>query len=192
MIMATFAAWLSEQQDRQDAVGYLARYWHQASPGRLSAVSGVEKHLRAIEADYRTRPDGMEEPAWQQGQAAIAAALNGFRFAVEEYHKMQAAEVAQAHGVPLAETPKLSIVTDIPPQHAQAGDPEHPSQASARYTGWPEARFDRMEQMLSTLIAQNEAIIKAITFLLAEPGEPDPIDWDALFTMADHTAEVAP
>lgn len=97
--MATFASWLHDQGDREDAVGYLSKYWKSVTPGKISAVSGVERHLKNIEHDYATQPEGMEDAAWRHGQAAVSAALSGLKFAVDEYHKQQAVDTAVHHGV---------------------------------------------------------------------------------------------
>jgi hypothetical protein len=131
--MATFANWLNNQLTRDDAVGYIAKYWHQASPGRVSAVSGVEKHLRKIEADYEIQPEGMEEAAWQRGRASIAAALAGFKFAVTEYHQEQSLEVARETG---ALPPKLVAVPEPP----QEQDPELVPESHQRVTAHPAER----------------------------------------------------
>lgn len=44
--MTTFAGWLSDQAERRDAVGELARLWADISPGRISGLAGVTKHLQ--------------------------------------------------------------------------------------------------------------------------------------------------
>src|SRR5215469_9431222 len=41
--MTTFAGWLSEQNQRRDAVGEIARLWAQISPGRTHSLQGVTK-----------------------------------------------------------------------------------------------------------------------------------------------------
>jgi hypothetical protein len=211
--MATFANWLNNQLTRDDAVGYIAKYWHQASPGRVSAVSGVEKHLRKIEADYEIQPEGMEEAAWQRGRASIAAALAGFKFAVTEYHQEQSLEVARETG---ALPPKLVAVPEPP----QEQDPELVPESHQRVTAHPAERglagsgkdlhitgkrrelaFAAAEPLtrLGPLDTQEpsqldriEAKLDDIIALLAAPlaalyDEPE-IDWDELAAMADYAA----
>jgi hypothetical protein len=45
--MTTFAGWLSEQTERRDPVGELARLWKEISPGRTHGLAGVTKALQA-------------------------------------------------------------------------------------------------------------------------------------------------
>ena len=90
--MGTFAQWVKQQEDRQDGIGYFARYWASVTPGKISSVDGVKKQLDKIDKTYADSRD-------ERGKAAIAAALSGYGLAVGEYHKLQAAERATALGL---------------------------------------------------------------------------------------------
>jgi hypothetical protein len=110
--VGTFANWLKGQVSRGDGIGYAAKYWESVTPGKISAVSGVERHLQKIKADFETQPEGMSPQAWDHARVSIDAALSGLNLAIDEYHREQALEVAQAAGA----VPKLASVPDEPPQ----------------------------------------------------------------------------
>jgi hypothetical protein len=213
--MATFASWLKGQVSRGDEIGYAAKYWESVTPGKISAVTGVEKYLRQIKADYETQPEGMEEAAWLHGRAQVDAALSGLKFAVDEYHKQQALEVAQAAGA----VPKLASVPDpeppadpgpemvTPDQLAQAHEratAAHPVERGLAGSGkdlritapqdtvWSDplaaapSQLDRIEAKLDAIGVQNEIILQFIEELFGRVRAE--IDWDALAAMADYAA----
>jgi hypothetical protein len=214
--MATFASWLSEQTDRDDAVGYVAKYWKSVTPGKISAVSGIERYLAKIRDNYAMQPEDMAEPAWRHAQAQADAAISGLPFAVDAYHKHQAIGVAEANGVTpadLAGTSTGEVVAlalsvpgepdrlpDVPnspaaeewakaKQEPIAPPPRGEPRKGGKYTGWPEDRFNRIEAHLEHLIAQNAAVIETLQAMV-ELFAPDPvIDWDELAAMADYSAE---
>lgn len=207
--VTTFAGWLKGQVSRGDAVGYAAKYWESVTPGKISAVSGIEKHLGKIQADYEVQPEGMEEAAWLHGKAQIDAALSGLKFAVDEYHQAQALEVAQATGA----VPKLASVPDIDPELPPAQG--HPverglegSGADLHITAAPDPARDKTgrterEPQVQVLTgpateyppawaARIEARLDAIVEMLDLVyrglfGSPE-IDWDELAAMADYEA----
>lgn len=114
--MVTFTQWTKNQVERNDAVGYFAKYWNDVTPGKISSIAGVRKHLETIEHDRTAhgKPDDMAEPAWERAKVALGAAKSGLELAVAEYTRMRAVENAQAHGLALA-SPELP---SGPPQPA--------------------------------------------------------------------------
>lgn len=207
--MSTFAAYLNDQLGRDDAIGYLAKYWHELSPGRISAVSGIERALRKEEArlaDPRNKPEDMAPAAWERSIAVNAAALAAFGLAVDEYHKNQAIEVAHASGVRPEDMAKPSPVEPVRyqpepiPERARnwkepvtpqtfGNPPRELPQPAGKYTGWPEERFDRIEAALARierlLVTGLTAISAEVTF--ARELDASGINWRELHETADFT-----
>ena len=77
--MSTFAAWLKEQAERQDATGHAARTWENITPGRISSVPGIQRYLEAEIESARTR--GVS----QGGIDSLKLALDGIKAAAVEY-----------------------------------------------------------------------------------------------------------
>jgi hypothetical protein len=87
--MATFTQWVKAQADRDDSVGYFAKYWEQVTPGKISSIAGVGRLLDQLAADFAVQPEEMAEPAWRSAQAKIGAAQAGYELAVREYHNAE-------------------------------------------------------------------------------------------------------
>lgn len=78
--MATYRNWLSDQEEREDDIGWYARYWSRITPGRISAPAGVERYLRE-------HIEGMKgEGGNPEGLAHAETALGIHGKAVDEYH----------------------------------------------------------------------------------------------------------
>ena len=183
--MATFAQWVKGQLDRDDSIGYFAKYWDSASPGKISSISGVGKHLEQIKAEYETQPDGMAEPAWQRAQAAVAAALGGYHLAVTEYEKLENAAGNEEYR-------HAGITPGVPhPGRRKDAAPRPEPEQAGKYTGWPEERFDRLEANQGRMLELYERQMALIERLVAQNGEllallrpPQPLDWHGLWETA--------
>jgi hypothetical protein len=207
MKMTTFSMWLKRQGNREDAIGYISRYWEAATPGRISSVTGIKRHLEQLSKDHNEGDD-------EQAKVAIAAALSGFGLAVKEYHQVSSIEIAKANGAlppdfPMPGAPGAqefragSLIPDaeptdvIPlpqqktpgPRTAPAaeggtfppgGDNDPAPAPAGRYTGWPQERFDRLEERLARI----EARIAALADGQAAAAADAPVDWPALFSLS--------
>jgi hypothetical protein len=127
----TFAQWVKEQadrQDRQDDIGFFARTWEQVTPGKISSVDGIKRHLDRI---AKQAADAGDETA----QNRIGAALSGFSLAVREYHQARAAAEAASQGLEV----RMPQPDDNPPFPERAEGkhvPEPPpGEAPMRVTG---------------------------------------------------------
>jgi len=118
--MGTFAQWVKTQEDdHETAIGYFARFWASVTPGKISSIDGVKRHLDKIDKSYADSHD-------EAGKAKIGAAINGFHLAVTEYHKIQAADRAKAMGLDVRvpdEPPPATIapVDDNKPDDGPSG-----------------------------------------------------------------------
>jgi hypothetical protein len=206
--MRTFAQWIKAQEDRDDQVGYFARYWSQASPGKISSVTGVERKLEEIRLELQGEPpEGQSAPAWERGKVAIEAAFTGYRMAVDEFHADQPDQPEQpklpgleppapAHPVERGlEGSGASLHITGPTEGAgqPRTEPDSPGQpARARKSrakpAADDGRLDRIEDALAAIMAQNALILDLLTSLLGPPGEPEPVDWDELAALADFGA----
>jgi hypothetical protein len=90
--MATFSQWLKLQEGRQDGTGSAARYWAQVTPGRISGVTGIIRHLEKLWHEAEAAPG-------HEGAEAAQAALAGIRSAVDEYGRDSITEQARKAGV---------------------------------------------------------------------------------------------
>jgi hypothetical protein len=205
--MTTFANWIKAQEHRDDSVGYFARYWDAVTPGRISTPSGVERQLLKIE-------DATPEDAVKE-QAAIGAALAGFKIAVGDYHKDQALSNAVASGVLSdripREEPPVAQEPDAVPEPQQAGEgtnegtggeqpPAAVSYPAPVTSGVSNAslvaqNFASLAQQLDRIEAHQRSLEKRVDSLgllltvvadQLEDRAPQPIDWDALFEGAAH------
>lgn len=127
--MATFAAWVKEQEDRQDAVGYFASSWAALTPGRISTPGGIRRHLEKIEQEMQDHPDRFSE----RQKAGIGAAKSGFELAVKEYHAVHteetAAQVRAEHDKALEELAgRLGPVDTPEPPPGPSGTADGPPQ----------------------------------------------------------------
>jgi hypothetical protein len=119
--MGTFAQWVKLQEDRQqDGIGYFARYWAQVTPGKISSVDGIKRHLDRLGKQAAESGD-------ERAIAAFQAAESGYRLAVKEYHQVQAQANAEANGLTVSkpEPPPFSHETDLsrPPDVRELMDP---------------------------------------------------------------------
>lgn len=187
--MATFAAWLKDQESRQDRIGRAACYWAKVTPGRLSSVQGVK---RFVENQLRDLGDSADP----DDVAAIRDAIAGLEEAHVAYAKHEAHEQAIAAGVT-----ELVPKTSDTDKYVQAGQP-----GSNKYTGWPEERLNRLEDKLDRVIrlldaissGQLETLFRESFRTHSEQGEqtgitmwlkPDgTFDFEVLFRMADLAA----
>lgn len=183
--MATYAAWVGAQTERDDAIGYFARYWARVTPGRISSITGFERHLDKIQRDFAATDD-------EQGKAAIAAAISGMKLATAEYHKAEAVRNAIATGAmeppPVVHGPDGALM-DVPgagpqqyelradsnglPQIRRAGVISPDDRMAAI-----EARLDAIHGLLMDLFSVAVVTQARMDELLA--GEPD-ADWGAIW-----------
>jgi hypothetical protein len=111
--MATFSQWLKLQEGRQDETGSAARYWAQVTPGRISGVTGIIRHLEKL-ASEDPGQDGAKALDRQYAETALA----GIRSAVDEYGRDSITEQARKAGV-------LALVPPAGPE-SDAEEPERP------------------------------------------------------------------
>jgi hypothetical protein len=113
--MGTFAQWVKLQEDRQDGIGYFARYWASITPGKISSVDGIKRILD--KAGKQAAESGDDKTL-----AMYQAAESGYHLAVREYHQVRAAENATAQGLevrmpqplpPPDDSPAFSKETDL-------------------------------------------------------------------------------
>jgi hypothetical protein len=227
--MSTFAQWVKDQVSRDDSIGYFARYYDTITPGKVSSVLGVLKVLEDNARQYSTQPDGMENPAWERARASSAAAIAGYHLAVKAFHgedvavpkaaapetRDEGAAVPAGKPLPLAQVPGAGpqLTTDargVIASRMESLEPMEPAATSPRragkYTGWPEERFNRMEDRQSQLAERLELAIaalanveglldKILTALTGTAGEamaqdepPYGLPWQDWFDGADHDA----
>jgi hypothetical protein len=192
----TFAQWIKAQENRDDQVGYFARYWSQMSPGKISTPGGVERKLTEWQGELAAgKPDGQSDAAWERGKVAIEAALVGYRLAVTEYHaRDDDSQPAAPHPVErgLEGSGADLHITGAPDAAGQPRtEPDSPapaararkSRAKAAKTAEDDLlRLDRIEDALATITAQ----LALLTGMLLGTLEDDeaPIDWDELWLAA--------
>lgn len=74
----TYVQWLKEQEGRDDATGWYARFWKEVTPGRISSPAGIEKHLNSLtEGENALTGDDLSHAKY---------AIGHHRQAVAEYH----------------------------------------------------------------------------------------------------------
>jgi hypothetical protein len=117
--VGTFAQWVKLQEDRQDGIGYFARTWSSVTPGKISSVDGIKRHL-----------DRMGKQAAESGNdraiAAYQAAESGYHLAVREYHQVQAQANAEAQGLTVSKP-------EPPPDSVQLfGNDPYPERAAGQ------------------------------------------------------------
>lgn len=137
--MATFSNWVKDQLEREDSVGFFARYWDSVTPGRISSITGVGRHLEKIERDYGEQPpDGQDRNAWLSGKSKVDAAMAGYHLAVKEYHGAEALDNARREGVlpdPPVEPYSSRATLMAAREGALARDAERRSNSGGRITG---------------------------------------------------------
>jgi hypothetical protein len=181
--MTTFAGWLSEQKDRQDAVGWFSRYWKQLDgKPRLSSPSSIGNHL-----EDRQAPGGFRDPAIDLPDGTTVTGET----------------VREAYDATLRE---YRAVRDQIVQPASGGEPapDEPGPAGAAVQAATQAGVDAVqpppgERVMSrgelaagamrerTAIERIEAKLDAIMITLGL-AEPDPLDWAAWYAQADLSA----
>jgi hypothetical protein len=167
--MATFAQYVKAQVERDDSIGYFAKYWDKVSPGKISSVDGVGRHLDQIQADLEPSDD-------EKAKAQAGAAIAGYKLAVKEYHA--------------AEQPNhdaRSFARDLPAPEPEGGlsrQPQSPGQqGSHRQDRLPMERLARLEAQNDRLIGLCEALVGQNRELI-ELLRPQPIDWPQLWEHA--------
>jgi hypothetical protein len=187
--MATFAQYAKAQVDRDDSIGYFAKYWDKVSPGKISSVPGIQRHLEQIQADLAGSDD-------ERAKAQVAAAIAGCNLAVKEFHEAEKPNHdarALAKDVPApgeAQTHIGSIQLTRQPQ-SPSREGSHRQDRAGAYTGWPEERFNRLEDQIGRLIGLCEALVAQNHELTGLLRPPQPIDWAALWEHAELGAQEA-
>lgn len=199
--MTTFAGWLTDQTERQDAVGALARLWKEISPGRIHGLAGVTKALQ----DYQDK-NGL---TWTQ---------EAIRLTTEEYRAWKAhPEAASVHAPAVATQldriehmlrslcdslgiPLIAEVPDGPDADVHAFSPEVPLMQPDAAAAINEAAA-RLEAAGATSIeyAAGLAGHPVVPYIKAEggmgyrpvssatrPGSTDDASWARLYELADH------
>jgi hypothetical protein len=123
--MATFAAWVKAQDQRDDAVGNFARYWEQVSPGRISTPTGIERHLAALGESLAVSGD-------ERGRIALGAAVSGYHLAVKEYHQSEALDNAVRTGAIPPPAPGSTFRTPAPEGHVSDSNGSRPDDSPAQ------------------------------------------------------------
>lgn len=182
--MVTFTQWAKEQAERQDAVGYFARYWDSVTPGKISSIAGVRRHLDLIEHDrsVKGKPDDMADAAWDKAAVSLDAARSGLALATAEYTRMRAVENAKAHGLELAgEQPGHLTVAPVEDQFRTAIPQPQPLPPGYG------TRIDEGGQLaaLTDAIREQNRMLQVI---YAELVTRDP-DWDELWAIASSAAQ---
>lgn len=136
--MPTFSNWVAEQSHRDDAVGYFANYWSRVTPGRISSITGIGRHLDKLDAAYRDSDD-------EKGKAALGAARSGYELAVKDYHKAEATANAVRTGALTDRVPDVpaSALQDAPGPYPGERDPfedRQPYELAADAAGLPQIR----------------------------------------------------
>lgn len=212
--MATFAQWVKDQQERDDQVGYFARYFAEVTPGKVSTPTGILRVLNQVRDRSVAESD-------EKSLTRADAAITGYNLAVPEYQKDQALRQAIAAGAipdPAAQPDDAPAQPDITAQAALAGDgrivpvleqvanpdPSSPAgrlkalannaagQVVPTRLSQPDDRLARLEARLDAIAgmqAQNQRMLDAVlTYQLRilSVVDPEPVDWDTLWAEADH------
>jgi hypothetical protein len=194
--MATFAQWLADQKDRQDAVGWFSRYWADLSPKpRLSSPSSIGTHLEdrdqgGFRAELIGWPDDETRFTGTQLREAYDQVLH-------EYRQVRAQVVAAAQGIRAAPAgdgqqalPGMEAVPGGPGEAVErarqaglaAARAARPAETQWR-AGGPETQLDRIEARL-------DAIAGYLGLELGiRPDQISQLDWAGWFAVADLNAE---
>jgi len=194
--VSTFAQWLAAQEDRDDRTGWLARHWAGVTPGRISSVTGVMRHLERRLSDLQAADPGDDRvAATELAEAARQAALavEAAREGAAEYARSQLRAQAERAGLALLPAPAGAADPGAAPgdhrvassgyRRAEApqgdaepisapgaGDPV-PGAAAAVQGGLAareaiEARLDRVESMLTRTLERQDKIIELLSALV--------------------------
>jgi hypothetical protein len=185
--MATFTQWLDEQRDRQDAVGWFARYWKnlEGKP-RLSSPSSIAQHLEDREAGgFRDPHIPLPEAdgSWCAGDQLREA----YDATLKEYRAVRAQIVqstAEAAGVPQvtetwaggeAVSPPLPGMPEPGPAAQAVQRASAAGLAAAQAHGQPVITENAVTVAKTAQLDRIEAKLDAImvTLGLAEPPDAD-------------------
>lgn len=161
------------QEERDDQVGYFARYWKQHSPGRISTPSGIEKTLSKFAQNIAGMDDGAEK---ERADIALKAALVGLALALKDYHRDEARDNALATGVAPEE---LAAPVEAPGRAKSNG-------------GWPNGILTLLVEQNNEILVQLARLNLSLDLILRQQDaarRPDGIDWDLLMEMADFSAQ---
>ena len=202
--MATFSQWLKDQESRPDEIGAAASAWGRLTPGRISSVSGIIRYM-----EHRLSESG--RGADDADVAVLTSVVEGIRKAADEYNRIQVRKEAERAGVIPFTPPQPDDSSQlVAPAGQEAGPNVHSVSTAApqgaKYTGWPEARFDRIEHKLDLLIrivgalasdatselmqklgvadSEEESTERGVALWIRRDGS---IDFELLFRMADLT-----
>jgi hypothetical protein len=198
--MTTFAAWLSDQGDRQDAVGAVARLWKEISPGRVHGLAGVTKcitdHSDATGLTWTQeamRLTTEEFRAWKRDPAGSSIHAPAVATQLDRIEHMLRS-LCDSLGIPLlAEVPdgpdaQVLEVTDATTGQTQALPVITPGSARVPHIG-PAGLEMRPVQQLGP---DGQPVLP---FFLRDPAEladaigPDgKPDWAKLYSFSDHEA----
>lgn len=112
--MGTFAAYLKQQNERQDRVGYAARAWESAQIGRISTPTSIIRKME--EFANEAKEAGNDERAGNWSLAALGA-----REAAEEYRRRPSED--DSHPAPPHERvleSQVALPTFLPPKPPNA------------------------------------------------------------------------
>lgn len=208
--MATFAQWLAEQKDRQDAVGWFSRYWKNLDgKPRLSSPSSIASHL-----EDRQAPGGFRDPAIQTPDGTVTGdqLRQAYDETLKEYRAVRAQIVQAAaaeSGVPVpqggAEPVSGAGAASGPPEPAQAvSGPAGEAVQRASAAGVSAAERARqaaaarhsVDGDLARIEAKLDLVIKGLDLLCERAGIDlnayDPqctFDWAEWFEQADLAAQ---
>lgn len=203
--MATFASWLKDQQPRQDAIGWFARYWDALTPKpRLSSPSSIGSHLEDRETG------GFRDPAieWKEGTATGGNVRDAYDAVLGEYRRHRAQTVAAAQAADGIEQPVLPGMADEEIPAAPLSPAEVVGRATAaaveagRAHNVPSGNVNpaNIEAMLIHIARGVELIQLALGIARDEEGQivrfppaagmpNEVLDWPVLYAMADLSAE---
>ena len=103
--MGTFAAYLKQQHERQDRVGYAARAWESAQIGRISTPTSIIRKMEEFATEAKEA--GNDERAGNWSLAALGA-----REAAEEYRRRP--DEDDSHPAPAHEQRVLESQVPLP------------------------------------------------------------------------------
>lgn len=191
--MTTFVQWLNDQRKRQDLVGEFATFWHNLKQRpRLSSPVSILKHLderQLLPQPLRaSSPDGAPVPTVQD---AYDATLHEYRANRGELVRAVVDEAQDplpgmpeqpvtAAGEALARSRAIHPSTGI---YSPAEDEPEPHPGAPATPGVFHARLKRIEHKID-LIMMSLGVQDGYG-----PPQPDGIDWQQLWDMADHEAQ---
>lgn len=214
--MATFSQWLKTQGDRDDAVGHFSRYWDSVTPGKISSVSGMQRHLEKIAKSYEEAESGTGQESRENVQ--VKTALSSLPLAVKDYHRAEARENAIKTGAmgPDAQVtggeggagepagpdgagvtrngvfPSGAVSYTVGAGGANGTEVQHETQLPVRIAApadSPTSRAAQRQDRMEAALLRVEAELAEQRHMLAailDALVPVPIDWDAAWQLVDH------